>query len=87
MAELVRQLENYRITTAEILYWIPDHPALLQTYIWQELDLAPRFPVLKKFLHFWEEHLEGKLYKVSVAHERLISPGELTHYDHEFLLN
>ena len=86
MAELVPQLNNYRLTTAEILYHLPDHPALLQSYIWQELDLAPRFPVLKKFLRFWEEHLDGKLYKVSVAHQRLISPGDLKHYDGEFLL-
>lgn len=87
MADLIRQLHNYRLTTAEILYHMPDHPSLLQSYIWQELDLAPRFPVLKKFLRFWEEHLDGKLYQVSVAHQKLISPGDLTHYDEEFQLH
>ncbi len=30
---LIRQLQNYRLTTAEITYRLPDHPALLQTYI------------------------------------------------------
>jgi len=87
MANLIQQLQNYRLTTAEILYQLPDHPLLLQSYVWQELDLAPQFPVLKKFLRFWEENLEGKLHTVKVAHQMLISPGELQHMDHEFLLH
>lgn len=79
-----KQLQNYRLTTAEIIYHIPDHPAILQTYIWQDLDIAPRFPILNKFLRFWEAKLEGKLYMVKVAHMELISPGEFRHYGHEF---
>jgi len=31
-----RQLEGYGLTTAHILYRRPDHPWLLQTYIWQD---------------------------------------------------
>ena len=50
MASLILQLKQYRLTTAEILYHMPDHPALLQSFIWQDLDLAPEFPVLRKFL-------------------------------------
>ena len=61
MASLLLQLRNYRLTTAEIIYRMPDHPAVLQSYIWQDLDLAPEFPVLKKFLAFWERNIEGKL--------------------------
>lgn len=81
-----RQLENYRLTTAEILYGLPDHPKLLQSFIWQELDIAPRFPVLHKFLHFWEAKLEGRLYKVTIAHAALIKPAELT-YGQEYVLH
>ncbi|MGB4100527.1 MAG: Usg family protein [Alphaproteobacteria bacterium] len=87
MADLIRQLQNYRLTTAEIIYRLPDHPILLQTYIWQELDIAPRFPVLKKFLHFWESHLEGKLHTIKIAHQELIHPGELRYHDGEFVLH
>ncbi len=48
-----RQLEGYGLTTAQILYRLPDHPSLLQTYVWQEYDICPRFPVLNRFLAFW----------------------------------
>ena len=44
------QLAGYSLTTAEILYRLPDHPALLQTFIWQEYDVHPRFPRLLGFL-------------------------------------
>jgi uncharacterized protein Usg len=72
----VAQLNDYRVTTAEILYWMPDHRHVLQSYLWQNLDLAPRFPNLTKFLDFWDRTLEGKLHKVVVANTRLIKPAE-----------
>lgn len=74
--EFKRQLENYRLTTAQIIYHMPDHPDFLQEYIWQELDLAPRFPVLKKFLHFWSHNLDGKLHSIIVASVGIIKPAE-----------
>jgi len=86
-SDFKKQLQNYRLTTAEIIYHMPDHPSLLQSYIWQELDIAPRFPILHKFLRFWETTLEGKLYMVKVAHQMLIKPSELRHIGTEFLMH
>lgn len=62
-----RQLRGYRLTTAEILYHLPDHPALLQTFIWQNLDVAPDFPVLRRFLTFWNRCLDGKVHSVRLG--------------------
>jgi uncharacterized protein Usg len=77
--DLEKMLHDYRLTTAEILYHLPDHPHILQTYLWQELDIAPEYPVLNKFLLFWERELVGKLHSVNVAHVGVISPAELRH--------
>lgn len=82
-----RMLAGYSLTTAEILYHLPDHPSLLQTYLWQDYDLHPKFPKLKSFLDFWESHLDGKLYKVSVSHRSLITPAELNLVDSEMKLH
>ena len=71
------QLGGYSLTTAEILYRLPDHPSLLQSFIWQEYDVHPRFPRLQGFLQFWTRNLEGKLYRVTVAHRKLITPAEV----------
>lgn len=75
--DFAAQLRGFSLTTAEILYRLPDHPSLLQTYVWQDYDLHPRFPKLTGFLDYWSRHLEGKLFKVTVAHRGLVSPAEL----------
>ncbi len=74
MNDLEKQLNNYRLTTAEILYYMPDHPHLIQAYIWQEFDLAPRFPILKKFLDFWSREIDARLHSVQFTHADLIKP-------------
>jgi uncharacterized protein Usg len=81
------QLRGYSLTTAEILYRMPDHPALLQTFVWQDYDLHPHFPKLAGFLDFWSKNLEGKLFKVRVAHRRLIHPSEVRLVKGELLLH
>jgi len=82
-----RQLSGYGLTTAEILYRRPDHPWLLQTYVWQDYDLCPNFPELQGFLKFWQRSLEGALHSVIVAHSRLIKPAELKAIGGEFKLH
>ena len=55
---------------------MPDHPKLLQQFVWQDYDLAPNYPVLRRFLRFWEKNLDGRLHSVRVAGSRLIqAPG------------
>ncbi len=81
MTDFEKQLCNYRLTTADILYHMPDHPELLQTFIWQELDLHPDFPVLTRFLAYWEQHLDGRLHSVRVARTQVIKPSEVRHFN------
>ena len=82
-----RQVEGYGLTTAQILYRRPDHPWLLQTYVWQDYDLCPNFPELNGFLAFWQKSIEGPLYSVTVAHSRLIKPAEIKAIDGVFRLH
>jgi uncharacterized protein Usg len=72
-----KQVAGYGLTTANILYRRPDHPWLLQSYVWQAYDLFPNFPELHRFLDFWQESLEGMLHSVTVAHSKLIKPAEM----------
>jgi uncharacterized protein Usg len=87
MTEIERQLNGYRLTTAEIIYRMPDHLDLLQTYVWQALDLAPSFPELHKFLKFWEHEIEGPLYAVKVAGSEILAPARSRHVNHSLALH
>jgi uncharacterized protein Usg len=82
-----KQVNGYGLTTAEILYRRPDHPWLLQTYVWQNYDLCPDFPELNQFLRFWEKSIQGVLHTVTVAHSRLIRPSEIKAVDGVFRLH
>lgn len=76
MHELEQMLNDHRLTTANILYHLPDHPHLLQSFIWQDFDIAPQFPVLSKFLGFWEREIDGRLHSITIASKKLITPTE-----------
>jgi len=70
-------VDGYRLTTAEILYHMPDHPSVLQSFVWQRLDRVPDFPRLQKFLDFWAHNLDGKLHSVNVAYAGPLVPGRM----------
>ncbi|MHB1104010.1 MAG: protein usg [Devosia sp.] len=74
---LVPEIDGYGLTTAQIIYRVPDHLKLLQEFVWQDYDLFPQFPGLNRFLAFWEEKLDGPLHSVTVAHALLVRPAEL----------
>ncbi len=76
MDDMALMLDDYRLTTAEILYHMPDHPDLVQSYLWQSLDRIPDFPKLNKFLAFWESEIDGKLHSVRVSYMGVIQPPE-----------
>ncbi|PTW61713.1 uncharacterized protein Usg [Breoghania corrubedonensis] len=86
-SQLSAQMRGYGLTTAEILYHLPDHPGLLQTFLWQTWDLAPRFPELRRFLDFWSKELDGSLHSVRFAHKGVIGPARWRHVDVSMLLN
>ena len=76
MADLNIQMKDYRLTTAQIFYHMPDYEQILQEFIWQEYDLAPQFPELSKFLTFWEKKIDGKLHSVYVAKRKIITTSD-----------
>ena len=81
------QLDGYRLTTAEILYHMPDYPELLQSFTWQTLDKPPRFPRLLDFLDYWERRIEGALHSVMVMHAGVIQPARYRYIDRELRLD
>ncbi|MFC7396581.1 usg protein [Chelatococcus sp. GCM10030263] len=85
--DFVRQIDGYGLTTATILYRMPDHRHLLQTFVWQNYDIAPEFPELKHFLDFWRRELDGPLHSVTVAHSRLLRPAQFRNVDGELTIH
>lgn len=74
MSSLAQQMNGYRLTTALITYRMPDFQSVLQEYLWQNIDLPPRFPRLEEFLDYWDRNLEGPIHSVEIASAQLIQP-------------
>lgn len=81
------QLAGYGLSTVHIHYFLPDHPSLLQEFVLQQHDIAPRFPELRRFLDFWRRDIEAVLHSVRVAHQHLIGPGEWRAVDGVITIN
>ena len=75
--ELVRQLRGERLTTTQVLYYMPDSPSLLQEFVWQTLDLAPEYPRIHRFLDFWRREIDAVLHSVTVGSAGLVAPARL----------
>jgi len=86
-SEIELMLQGYGLTTAEILYRMPDHQRILQSFVWQEYDLAPTFPRLYSFIDFWKAKLDGPLHSVCFVHRKLIAPNEWRNVSGEIALN
>ncbi|MEX0917829.1 MAG: aspartate-semialdehyde dehydrogenase [Candidatus Paceibacterota bacterium] len=80
-------LSGYGLTTAEFLYRMPDHQSILQSFIWQQYDIAPKFPALYGFIDFWQKKLDGPLHSVTFTHRRLIAANEWHKVDGELVLH
>lgn len=68
---------GYRLCKAEIVYSHPDAPEVFETYVWQELDRAPDFPVLHCFLKAWSAFCSTEIESVEVAECTGITPQQL----------
>lgn len=80
--EFSLRLKGWRLATAEVLYYIPDHPSLLQSFMWQTLDLAPSYPRIHKFLDFWRAEIDAVIHSVRLATGETIAPPKLNTADH-----
>ena len=71
------RLQGWRLTTAQVLYYMPDHPSLIQSFTWQTLDLAPQFPRIKKFLDFWRAEIQAVIHSIEIASGEGLAPARI----------
>jgi uncharacterized protein Usg len=76
-SDFERQLAGWRLATTEVLYHLPDHPAVLQSFTWQTLDLAPEYPRIQAFLAYWRREIEATIHSVRVATGEALAPARV----------
>lgn len=76
-SDLELQLRGWRLATAEVIYYMPDHPSLLQSFVWQTLDLAPSYPRIHRFLNFWRREIDAVIHSVNLASGETLAPARV----------
>jgi len=76
-SDFAAQLRGGRLTTAEVYYYMPDHPALLQRFLWQTIDLSPEYPRVRRFLDFWRREIDAVIHSVNVSAVGIVAPARL----------
>jgi uncharacterized protein Usg len=76
------RLKGWSLATAEVLYYMPDHPSVLQSFVWQTLDLAPRYPRIHQFLDYWRREIEAVIHSVRLATGETLAPPRLEAADY-----
>jgi len=79
--EFSLRLKGWSLATAEVLYYLPDHPSLLQSFVWQTLDLAPNYPRIHKFLEFWRAEIDAVIHSVRLASGETLAPARVRPVD------
>ena len=72
-----QQLRGRLLTTAEVIYYMPDHPKLLQSFLWQTLDEAPEYPRIHRFLEFWRREIDAVIHSVAISVVGLVTPAKV----------
>jgi len=75
------RLRGGSLLTAEILYYRPDHPSVLQSFAWQTIDAGPRFPKLVTFLEHWRKEVRAMIHSIRIAHSDWIGPTDFRNVD------
>ncbi len=79
--EFETQLKGGRLTTAEVLYYMPDHPKLLQSFMWQTLDIAPDYPRVHSFLDYWRKEIQAVIHSVRLSTVGIVTPARVRFAD------
>ena len=66
--------KGYSLVTVNVIYFLPDHRSLLNEFMWQTVDLQPKYPRVMKFLNYWKEHIDAVIKEIQLADSRSMKP-------------
>ncbi len=84
--DFVARLRGAGLLTTEIVYFLPDHRSVLQSFVWQTVDTAPVFPRLQAFLEHWRRDIEAVIHSIRIAHSDWVGPAEIRAIDGQWRL-
>ena len=82
--DFVFRIRNYSLMTLNIFYYMPDHQHIIQEFLWQTMDLKPKYPRIKEFLKFWQEEIDAKIKEIQIGETGGLQPSKYKSIDQVF---
>jgi len=55
------------LITLNVFYWMPDYENILQQFIWQTMDVKPKYPRVHIFLDYWYKNIDAVVSEVVIC--------------------
>ena len=60
-------ISNKTLVTLNVYYWMPDYDNILQQFVWQTMDVNPKYPRINKFLDYWHNNIEAIVSEIQIC--------------------
>ena len=60
-------IKRKTLVTINVFYWMPDYENILQQFIWQTMDVKPKYPRVHKFLDYWHNNIDAVVREVVIC--------------------
>lgn len=60
-------ISNKTLVTLNVYYWMPDYDNILQQFVWQTMDVKPKYPRINKFLDYWHNNIEAIVSEIQIC--------------------
>ncbi len=59
-------LNREKLYTLKVYYYLPQS-LLIQLFLWQTLDVNPKYPRINRFLDFWHREIDAVIQEVVIS--------------------
>lgn len=66
--------KGYSLVTVNVIYYLPDYNSLVNEFLWQSLDLRPKYPRIQKFLQHWQNEIDAVIKEIQLTDSFGLSP-------------
>jgi len=66
-------VRNKVLVSLHVFYYMPDYRDLIQEFMWQTMDIKPKYPRVNKFLNYWKENIEAVIADIEMIETEKIS--------------
>jgi len=60
-------IKRKTLITLNVYYWLPDYENLIQQFMWQTMDVKPKYPRVHKFLNYWHNNIDAIINEVQIT--------------------